>query len=166
MLELDDCQPYRYTDSLIDAPMANTTSSPFLKLPREIRDAVYALVISGRTIPIKKHQRNPKHCIGILMACKQTHNETLKLFYSTSIFAVEENWARRGVEWLAALPEQYREWIGRIVFLRDLRSFGNMYSKLVFRAVSEQNQQAMLLEPFLKELKDRGIMLREGVLRA
>ena len=153
-------------NSQAGTPTDKTSTFPFFELPRELRDLIYTHVISGRTVSIKKHQSKPAHCFGILMACKQTHKETLKLFYSTTIFAIEENWARRGVEWLAALPDEYRNWIRRLVFLRDLRSFGNMYSKLVFRAVSEQNQQAMLLEPFLKELKERGISLREGVLRA
>lgn len=146
--------------------MAGASENSYLELPREIRDAIYGHVISNRTVRIRKHPLKPSHCIGIIMTSKQTYDETLKLFYSTSVFAVEETWARRGVEWLAALPDQYRNWITRIVFLRDLSSIGNMYSKLVFRATSHQNQQAMLLEPFLAELKQRGIVLREGVLRA
>lgn len=153
-------------ESELSIPVVEPPVFRLFDLPQEVRDQVYGHVISGRRLTIKKRKPEPWACIGILMACKQTHNETLKLFYSTTIFAIEEDWARRGVEWLAALPEQYRNWITRIVFLRDLRSFGNMYSKLVFRAVSEQNQQAMLLEPFLKELRERGITLREGVLKA
>lgn len=139
---------------------------PLFSLPLELREMVYAEVISGKTVLIRKHQRQPRHCYGILMTCKQTYRETLKIFYSTTIFAIEEQWARRGVEWLAALPNEYRDWITRLVFLRDLRSFGNMYSKIAYRASPAEKQQAMLLEPFVKELKEREIALRAGVLRA
>lgn len=149
-----------------DDDIDNRGTFPFLSLPLELRESIYSLIISGKTVHIRKYHRNPHHCYGILTTCKQTYRETLKIFYSTSIFAIEEQWARKGVEWLAALPDEYRSWITRVVFLRDLRSFGNMYSKIAYRASSVEKQQAMLLEPFLKELQEREIVLRKGVLRA
>jgi len=100
------------------------------------------------------------------MTCKQMHAEALQLYYQTAIFTIEHDRVLDGIEWLIRLPDHYRQWLGHVVFQRDLQNVRDMYSKLVYRALSEDGKQAMLLQPLVTELHRHGIRLRDGVLRA
>ena len=60
------------------------THSPLFRLPREVRDLIYDEIISGYTVFVDE---DPKpYNLGIIISCKQTYTETIKLFYKTMCF--------------------------------------------------------------------------------
>lgn len=82
-------------------------ASPFLKIPREIRDQIYAYALffpKGIRISIKPsggkavltHQPRSHHPLGLALANSQLHQECAALFYSLNKFYIYpgpgENW--------------------------------------------------------------------------
>ncbi|EPS40842.1 hypothetical protein H072_5269 [Dactylellina haptotyla CBS 200.50] len=71
--------------------------SPFLRLPRELRDQIYTLVLSFDTPKIPQASANPdfmseyKHLsldLSLLRACRQVHDEAAEIFYGHNTFVI------------------------------------------------------------------------------
>ena len=80
--------------------------SPLLRMPREIRDAIYEDVFTSS-------ESGTQHCVnieeagpGILLACKQTLHEAIDIYYSKTRFQFET--AGRGVHWFKHLSDRSR----------------------------------------------------------
>lgn len=142
-----------------------SSQSPFLNLPQEIRDMIYSLLISRETIYIGRRKVPPHHCHGIILASKQTHRETIELFYRTSVFAIASENVKDGLEWIVGLPDRYRDLLSRIIFLRSAR-YIDTYSMIRMRALGDAAHREFLLEPLVRNLEEKGIIMREGVLAA
>ena len=75
--------------SQVDASTAARQDSLLLRLPSEIRNAIYELVLSGLYITIPKfygknyHGSNP---IGLLLTCKRIHAEAIQVYYASATF--------------------------------------------------------------------------------
>jgi hypothetical protein len=93
-----------------------TSSSSFLRLSPELRNAIYHHLYTSSTI----HLGNETP--GLLLTCKQIYNECIELFYVATAFYVEE-WETL-TRWLKHLPQQRRRliteiWCGQKMALPD-----------------------------------------------
>ena len=76
--------------SQVGAPETVQLSSPFFKLPAEIRNDIYTRVFDY--LVVGPHPRNPNYARrdftskNILLVCKQTHAEAIRLFYRSTVF--------------------------------------------------------------------------------
>jgi hypothetical protein len=77
-----------------DSAQRNTTTSPLLRLPRELRDLIWTYTLSGNIIkaeyrPVDKYPRATplKHRFGLLRTCRQIYAETSSLPWTLSTFS-------------------------------------------------------------------------------
>lgn len=143
----------------------NQVQSPLFRLPREIRDLIYSLLIPNQTVYVGRRKLPPKHCYGLVSSCVSLHSETIELYYQKTSFAISSENLQDGLEWLLGLPEKYRLLITKIVFLRSAR-YIDTYSMICLRTLSNEEQQAFLLAPLRSALDERGISFGEGVFKA
>jgi len=79
--------------SSIDAPTMSSgpQQSPILKLPPELRNAIYRCVlISDTPIDVSERNENLTPCY-LLATCRQIRAEASKMYYSENTFSVSVN---------------------------------------------------------------------------
>lgn len=64
------------------AEMADQSRSPLCRLPPELRNIIYGMVCQNCTAICNGHDLLT-NVPGLLLACKQTYTETIKMFWST-----------------------------------------------------------------------------------
>lgn len=83
--------------TLVTSPPKSQHTSKLMMLPAELRNRIYGLVLSDVVAyRARRTTTNRKiHCVkaqapGLLVACKQTHNEATRLFYAQATFLFDE----------------------------------------------------------------------------
>ncbi|CAN9136076.1 unnamed protein product [Alternaria alternata] len=90
----------------------HNTQSPLLRLPAELRNQIFALVLRHSQIDLfvsptaKGTNMRASHptrtnCIGLLHACRQTHVETALLLYELNVFTIRASHCMHLVAFLA-----------------------------------------------------------------
>ncbi|KAF3171309.1 hypothetical protein EYR41_010085 [Orbilia oligospora] len=70
-------------------PQLNTTFHPFLRLPRELRDEVYKIILSVPPTSVLDPKRYPPSLnLSILRVNKQIHQEASEIFHTTAVFPI------------------------------------------------------------------------------
>lgn len=89
----------------LQAAISSTpTQSPLFKLPAELRNTVYRLVLTGEgPLTVKKDEIG--NLMALLRTCKQTREEASSIFYSENrfIFPLDGRSIDAGLEWLKGL---------------------------------------------------------------
>ena len=117
---------------IIDIAQRNATSSPLLRLPPEIRNMIYTLIIDVVTVVFTKARlgrgRHPiQDGLALLRVCRQIHAEAALLPYALNTFVFwtftsdlqaflygrknEQIAAMRKVQWGSGGPTTAFEWI-------------------------------------------------------
>ena len=86
------------------------TNSRFFGLPRVVRDMIYKEAISGYTICVDEDEK-PSN-LGIILACRQTYDGTINLYYKTMTFRFEN--FDSGIYFLGSIPDEYRQLITKV----------------------------------------------------
>ena len=85
--------------NVINSTARNQLQSPLLRLPPEIRNKLYILVLGGRTCRFKDaidrghailDTKGERHVFGLLFVCHQIYSETSLLPYSLNTFSFRE----------------------------------------------------------------------------
>ncbi|KAK5136631.1 hypothetical protein LTR08_002645 [Meristemomyces frigidus] len=88
--------------------MAGQDQSPLMRLAPELRNRIYQMVFEDTEVVLpdasKSHQGGMR-VPGILMACRQVHEEAVGLFYSNAVFTTSEH--PRLLLWFDRLPLKY-----------------------------------------------------------
>jgi hypothetical protein len=92
----------------------HTTQSPLLRLPAELRNQIFDLVLrhpridlfvsptaKGTTTTMRASHPTRADCIGLLRACRQTHAETALLLYKSNVFTIRASHCMHLVAFLA-----------------------------------------------------------------
>ncbi len=100
--------------------------SPFLRLPREIRNQIYRFLLRPRTSPTAFQKTFP---IPILLANHQIHREASEIFYGTNTFTLEIDFCSPPIQnSLVRLAATRYSYLVRSYVLRiDLNSTGQPY---------------------------------------
>ena len=125
------------TDSTASA-MTEAKGSPFLNLPRELRDAIYSIVFQGCTTKLdaSKHKATPDS-LGLLIACKQTYTETIDVYYRN--VTLHWRYVRTFPKWAQHLPRtffqqirniQVNVWVRQDSYLRGSESILSEVAKI------------------------------------
>ncbi|KAK5115630.1 hypothetical protein LTR85_009801 [Meristemomyces frigidus] len=90
--------------------MANQDQSPLLRLPPELRNRIYHLFFKDHEVQLARYSDRPSlgcgHAApGILLACHQTYDECIGIFYSASTFLAADK--RDILAWLTLAPPKY-----------------------------------------------------------
>jgi hypothetical protein len=97
------------------SPTHTTQQSPLLRLPAELRNQIFTLVLhhpqidlfvspttaKGTTTTMRASQPTRTNCIGLLRTCRQTHAETSSLLYELNVFTIRATHATHLVAFLA-----------------------------------------------------------------
>jgi hypothetical protein len=89
-------------DRVFDSTARNQTESLLLRLPPEIRNTIYTYILGGRRVSLDESGRLPNQVVAtikgaenekligevlnITMACRQTHSESIILFFALNEF--------------------------------------------------------------------------------
>ena len=107
----------------------NATQSPLLRLPAEIRNAIYTLVFSDQVYkfavwPYDEDgyrsmigRAEQPWCLGLLLTSRQVHHETALFPYklATFDFGMNDDFPRHALEFLEDRSEAQIEALGRLM---------------------------------------------------
>lgn len=99
-----------------------------------------------------------------MLACKQTHEETIERFYKITSFQFDN--ADRGISWLKKIPETHRKLVTEVKIVvwktrLDIRD----YMRLVLSHRSMVDTEEKELNKVEKKLKRAGIAMAKGVIK-
>ena len=138
------------------------TASPLFSLPRELRDMIYEEAFRGHVQDVDHHPNESYP--GILLACKQTHHETINLFYKRTTF--ECGTRRHGIDWFTHMPKKYRD---QVVSLRYCVCFWPedvipLAAELGSIAAAEGMFRKWYKNDFIEGLRREGATVKEEVI--
>ncbi|KAK3721386.1 hypothetical protein LTR37_003262 [Vermiconidia calcicola] len=94
--------------------------SPLFGLPQELRDKIYGYVFEMGLIHVNR-SRCPKRSGGIMMACYQTYQETIGLYYKHTVFSFDGVGGPSNIDnidhmftWLKSLPNKHRNLVHKV----------------------------------------------------
>lgn len=99
----------------MDEPTSQENLSHLLRIPRELRDRIYAEVLEGSNgVWIMQGEKPP----GLLLTCRQTREEACSIYYANTFFMTPE----RCLPWLKSLDAQNRLRVNHIRLLKPMPS--------------------------------------------
>ncbi|KAK4506323.1 hypothetical protein PRZ48_000053 [Zasmidium cellare] len=128
----------------------SNNEAPFFRLSAELRNQIYELVYQDAiiTIPTTPNTTYP----GLLLACKQTYHESLKIFYDLfELHSTSTKWLRKGLQRMA---REKRDLLQAVVVDR-------VAGVQVPGAENDRQWRASrIIEKFERRLQEQGTLLR------
>ena len=148
-----------------DTTMAKQTQSPLLRLPPELRNRIYNMVLENQEISLRDHYcAKRRHFVviptGLLLACHQTYKECIEMFYSTAMFTARAD----SGEWLADLPRKYARLLRSVTY--DTASLVPVRDERYHWAGYLPELAERTIHNVTYALERRGVVLREGTIKA
>lgn len=111
--------------SKVGPPTQAQQNSPLLSLPAELRNSIYeyTFLLSPVELRPRKRPSNPKGRLtasGLLLACKQIHQEAMPIYYSATTFYLDVAPVSRIAEWAKSIGPLRRQLIQDIHLAESL----------------------------------------------
>lgn len=120
-----------------------------LKLPRELRDIIYAYLCTTNTVLIDDYSRTIPRATALALTCKQIYQEMLEFLYIHTTFQFLSR--DTALHFLMKVAPRYRRHVQRVRYITRF---------------SERKDAAVELERFLGVLERNGVKVRDGVVWA
>ncbi|KAK5696578.1 hypothetical protein LTR97_007881 [Elasticomyces elasticus] len=137
-------------------------TSILFTLPLELREVIYDYVFGHRTILFPRpDDPRPKHLHPrLLRTCKVIRAEALPRFYKCTTLRAEWWSFPQAVQWLMHKDEDVRKMICHVEYLMPAFAHREGDDE---KKMAETEKWALMLRTF--DMEEKGIVLREGVLR-
>lgn len=95
------------------------SSSPFLRLPPELRNHIYAYAFEDGELDVdRRYRERSTPAPGMVFACRQTYEEALVIYYAGLSVVSRDRWIlKKWISYLNRLPESHQFKLIKWVYL-------------------------------------------------